>query len=594
MIKDKLKLVPSKPGSYQMKDVHGNIIYVGKAKNLKNRLTTYFTGSHDYKTTKMVHTVHDFEYIVTNTELEALILEIDLIKKYNPRFNILLTDDKSYPYIEITKERHPKLVVTRPMNKTNKHLFGPYPNVKAARDTLKLLNKLYPLRKCHKLPKEPCLYYHLGQCLAPCINKVESSTYSDIAHEIARFLKGDTGVVLKSLEEKMYEASESLAFERAQEFKNTIDAIKTTTQTQVVNLSDLKDRDIIAIAHNDDFVAVEIFFIRNGKINARDKTLIPYYVDKEQAALDYLIQFYQAYPIPGEVLTNDYEGLKPLEALFKTQVLNPQKGEKRKILDLALVNANQSLTEQVELLKRKTEKTFGALDELSELLNIPTPYHIEAFDNSHLFGSYPVSSMVVFKNARPSKKDYRKYKLDTSLKQSGDTMQMQEVLYRRYQKVLAEDLKKPDLILVDGGIHQLSTAKEVIESLGLEIPIAGLVKSDKHKTSHIIDMNDTEIMIDNHSKLFQLLSFIQDEAHRFAVTFHKDLRSKGVYATVLDTIEGVGSVTKKKLLSHFKTIQNMKQASFEAFKALNINEPTIHNIMAALHEEDKVNKHDSN
>lgn len=585
MIKDKLKSVPSRPGSYQMKDSHGNIIYVGKAKNLKNRLTTYFTGSHDYKTTKMIQNIHDFEYIVTNTELEALILEIDLIKKFNPRFNILLTDDKSYPYIEITKERHPKLVVTRPMNKTNKHLFGPYPNVKAARDTLRLLNKLYPLRKCHKLPSEPCLYYHLGQCLAPCIHKVDPSTYQDISHEIARFLKGDTGKIIKSLEEKMFEASNALEFERAQEFKTTIDAIKTTTETQVVNLNDIKDRDIIAVTHDADYVAIEIFFIRNGKINARDKTLIPYYVDKDQATLDYLMQFYQAYPIPSEILTNERDLLNPLEALFETHVITPQKGEKRKILDLAIVNANQSLTEQVDLIKRKTEKTFGALDDLAELLNIPTPYHIEAFDNSHLFGAYPVSSMVVFKNARPSKKDYRKYKLTQNHIQSGDTQQMEEVLYRRYQKVLAEDLNQPDLILVDGGIHQLNTAKKVIASLGLKIPIAGLVKNDKHKTSHLIDMNDSELSVSMHSKLFQLLSFIQDEAHRFAVTFHKDLRSKGVYATILDTIDGVGTVTKKKLLNHFKTIQNMKQASFEDFKALNINEPTIKNLMAALHEE---------
>ncbi|MFP4286350.1 MAG: excinuclease ABC subunit UvrC [Candidatus Izemoplasmataceae bacterium] len=589
MIKDKLKLIPSKPGSYQMKDSHGNIIYVGKAKNLKNRLTTYFTGSHDYKTTKMVQAIADFEYIVTNTELEALILEIDLIKKYSPRFNILLTDDKSYPYIEITKERHPKLVVTRPMNKTNKNLFGPYPNVKAARDTLRLLNKLYPLRKCHKLPNEPCLYYHLGQCLAPCIHKVEVSTYQDIASSIARFLKGDNAKILKSLEEKMYEASQALEFERAQEYKTTIEAIKTTTEQQVVNLSDLKDRDIIALASDEDHVAIEIFFIRNGKINARDKTLIPYYVDKDQAALDYLIQFYQAYPIPSEVLSNQAELLNPLEALFDTRVITPQKGEKKKLLDLAIVNAKQSLSEQVLLLKRKTEKTFGALDELSELLNIPTPYHIEAFDNSHLFGTYPVSSMVVFKNAVPSKKDYRKYKLDYEAnKQSGDTMQMEEVLYRRYQKVLLEDLKRPDLILVDGGIHQLNTAKKVISSLGLKIPIAGLVKNEKHKTSHIIDMNDSEISISNNSKLFLLLSFIQDEAHRFAVTFHKDLRSKGIYATILDKIDGVGDKTKKKLLNHFKTIQNMKQARFEDFKALHINEPTIKNIMAALREEDKV------
>ncbi|MFH5881177.1 excinuclease ABC subunit UvrC [Liberiplasma polymorphum] len=586
MIKEQLKLVPSKPGSYQMKDTYGNIIYVGKAKNLKNRLTTYFTGSHDYKTTKMIQAIESFDYIVTNTELEALILEIDLIKKYQPRYNILLTDDKSYPYIEITNERHPKLVVTRPMNKTNKNLFGPYPNVKAARDTLKLLNKLYPLRKCHKLPKEPCLYYHLGQCLAPCINKVEKETYKSIEKEISNFLKGDIQKTIKSLEKQMYEASENLEFERAMEYKNTIEAIQTTTSKQVVNLSDLKDRDIIAVATDDEHVALDTFFIRNGKISARDKKLMPYYLEKDQSVLDYLIQFYQAYPIPKEILTNENSLLKTLEDLFDTQVITPVRGPKKQLLDLALVNAKQSLSEQTQIIKRQMEKTFGALDELAELLNIPTPYHIEAFDNSHLFGSYPVSSMVVFKNAQPSKNDYRKYKLETSNIQSGDTQQMKEVLYRRYQRVLYDSLKQPDLIIVDGGIHQLNTAKQVIKELNLNIPIAGLVKSSNHKTHHLIDASDTEIELSPQSKLFHLLSFIQEEAHRFAINFHKNLRSKGIYSTILDNIDGVGETTKKKLLKHFKTIQNMKQATFEDFKALGIPKKTIEAIQLALKKED--------
>jgi excinuclease ABC subunit C len=586
MIKEQLKLVPSKPGSYQMKDTYGNIIYVGKAKNLKNRLTTYFTGSHDYKTTKMIQAIESFDYIVTNTELEALILEIDLIKKYQPRYNILLTDDKSYPYIEITNERHPKLVVTRPMNKTNKNLFGPYPNVKAARDTLKLLNKLYPLRKCHKLPKEPCLYYHLGQCLAPCINKVEKETYKSIEKEISNFLKGDIQKTVKSLEKQMYEASENLEFERAMEYKNTIEAIQTTTSKQVVNLSDLKDRDIIAVATDDEHVALDTFFIRNGKISARDKKLMPYYLEKDQSVLDYLIQFYQAYPIPKEILTNENSLLKTLEDLFDTQVITPVRGPKKQLLDLALVNAKQSLSEQTQIIKRQMEKTFGALDELAELLNIPTPYHIEAFDNSHLFGSYPVSSMVVFKNAKPSKNDYRKYKLETSNIQSGDTQQMKEVLYRRYQRVLFDSLKQPDLIIVDGGIHQLNTAKQVIKELNLNIPIAGLVKSSNHKTHHLIDASDTEIELSPQSKLFHLLSFIQEEAHRFAINFHKSLRSKGIYSTILDNIDGVGETTKKKLLKHFKTIQNMKQATFEDFKALGIPKKTIEAIQLALKKED--------
>ncbi len=587
MIKDTLKLVPKSPGCYQMIDTHGNIIYVGKAKNLKNRLTTYFTGSHDYKTTKMISNIDHFEYIVTNTEIEALILEIDLIKKHQPRYNILLTDDKSYPYIEITQERHPKLIVTRTLNKTNKHLFGPYPNVKAARETLNLLHKLYPLRKCHKLPKEPCLYYYIGQCLAPCINKVSNETYQTIRKDITDFLKGNTKPILNDLKQKMYEASENLEFERAQEYKNTLEAIQTTTEEQNINLDDLKDRDLIAIVHDDEHIALESFFIRNGKLSARDKKVFPYYIDSESAALEYIIQFYQTYPVPSEILTNQKEALKPLETLFEVTLKTPQRGPKHKLLNLAVLNAKQSLSEATEHLKRQTEKTFGALDELSELLNIPTPYHIEAFDNSHLFGSYPVSSMVVFKNAKPSKKDYRKYKLSTHKSQSGDTEQMEEVLYRRYQRLLYEDQKHPDLILVDGGIHQLNTAKNVLKDLNLTIPIAGLVKSDKHKTSHLIDQTDTEFKLESTSKLFQLLSHIQEEAHRFAINYHKDLRHKGIYATVLDTIEGVGETTKKKLLKHFKTIATMRHATYEDFKALSIPDKTIKNIQNALKKGEK-------
>ncbi len=584
MIRDKLQLVPKKPGSYQMKDAYGNIIYVGKAKNLKNRLTTYFTGSHDHKTTKMISHIDDFEYIITNTELEALILEIDLIKKYQPRYNILLTDDKSYPYIEITKERHPKLIVSRTLNKTNKDLFGPYPNAKAARDTVNLLNKLYPLRKCYKLPNEPCLYYYLGQCLAPCIKTVEKTTYNTIRRDITQFLKGNINPVIKDLETKMQDASNALEFERAKEYKDTIDAIKTTTKKQSVNLTDLTDRDMIAIAYDDNHVALEIFFVRNGKIAAREHRLMPYYIDPFKSVRDYLIQFYETYPIPKEIYTNQADELDYLPNLFKTTLKTPKRGEKKKLLDLALLNAKQNLETETKHIETQNEKTFGALDSLAELLDIPTPYHIEAFDNSHLFGSYPVSSMVVFKNATPSKRDYRKYKLNTDKVQSGDTEQMEEVLYRRYYRMLVEDQPKPDLILVDGGIHQLNAAKTILRGLDLTIPVAGMVKSQDHKTHHLIDMNDNELELDPRSKVFKLLSYIQEEAHRFAINYHKSLRAKGMYATILDNIEGVGEITKKKLLNHFKTISAMQHASEDAFLELSIPKQTIKNIKAALNQ----------
>jgi len=581
-IKEKLQNVPQQPGSYQMKDSSGNIIYVGKAKNLKNRITSYFTGSHDYKTTKLISLIDTFEYIVTSSELDALILEIDLIKKYQPRYNILLTDDKSYPYIEITQEKHPKLVVTRTVNKKKRQLFGPYPNVSAARETLKLLNKLYPLRKCQKLPKEPCLYYYLGQCLAPCINKVEKSTYQAIKKDITDFLKGHTKDVIADLTKKMHKASEALEFERAQEYRDTINAIHTTTKRQEVNLNDLKDRDIIAIDHDEYHVAIEIFFVRNGKINARDQKLIPYYIDVESSVLDYIIQFYQTYPLPKEIFVSDPMYISYLEPLFEIKVMTPQRGPKKKLLDVARLNAKETLRHQAKILEREQEKTFGAIDELGETLGISTPYHIEAFDNSHTFGTYPVSSLVVFKNGKPSKKDYRKYKLDTSQKQSGDTDQMKEVFYRRYRRLLLEDQKHPDLILVDGGIQQMNAAKAILNSLDLDIPLVGMVKSENHKTHHLLDTDTNTIELKVGTKLFNLLSYIQEEAHRFAITFHKDLRHKGIFKSVLDDIEGVGDITKTKLLKTFKTIENIKQANDEALKALGINQKTIRNIKEAL------------
>ena len=583
VFKERLKQVPEKPGSYQMKNASGQIIYVGKAKNLKKRLTSYFRGTHDYKTTKMVQSVADFEYIVTHSELEALILELDLIKEYQPRYNILLVDDKSYPYIVITDEKHPKMVVSRRMSRKVRRRFGPYPNVSAARETLKLLNKLYPLRKCQRLPDEPCLYYYLGQCLAPCINKVEKETYTDIIKNITRFLKGDTKDIVNDLKAKMEKASENLEFERAQEYKETIEAIHTTTKTkQAVNINDLKDRDIIGISYDEDFVAIAILFVRYGKIHAQDKKIMRYTVDPVQSVQAYLGQFYRTYPVPKEIFINNITEFDMLDSLLDTEVSMPKRGVKKKLLDMAVINAKETLDTEKYKADKEHEKTFGVLDELSELLQIPTPYHIEAFDNSHTYGTYPVSSLVVFKNGKPNKKDYRKFKLSTDKQQSGDTDQMKEVLYRRYRRVLMEDRALPDLILVDGGIQQMNAAREILSALELKIPLAGLVKSKDHKTHHLLDGDDNTIDLTPATPLFTLLSTIQEEAHRFAITFHKDLRSKGVYESILDTIEGVGSKTKKKLLRTFGSLDAIKQASYDDLKQLGIPHQTIENIRRAL------------
>jgi len=586
MIKEKLKNVPQKPGSYQMLDKHGNVIYVGKAKNLKSRLSSYFTGSHDYKTTKMLTQVVDFDYIITHSELEALILELDLIKKMQPRYNILLTDDKSYPYIEITKEKHPKMIVTRKVKKKHQKLFGPYPNVKAARETLKILNKLYPLRKCQTLPDEPCLYYHLGQCLAPCIKKVDPETYRDIEKEISDFLRGKTGQVVNDLKAKMEKASEALEFERANEYKHMIESIDATTKTaQSVNIKDRKDRDIIGIASDEDHVALAILFIRNGKISASDKKVMTYYTEAEKVITDFLGQFYRTYPVPREIFISDQVDKAMLESFLETSVTTPQRGPKKKLLELAVNNAAETLSTAKAQLEKEHTRTFGALDALADMLQIPIPYHIEAFDNSHLFGEYPVSSMVVFKNGKPSKKDYRKFKLSTSSRQDGDTQQMEEVLYRRLRRILMDDLKRPDLILVDGGIHQLNAAKKIIASLEIDVPLAALVKSKDHKTHHILDAEASTFELEKHTPLFRLLSSIQEEAHRFAVTFHKDLREKGVYDTVLDDIEGIGPKTKKRLLRKYKTIKAIADAPEAELKELKIPDKTIRNLKNILKQQ---------
>jgi len=583
MFKERLKQVPDKPGSYQMKNASGQIIYVGKAKNLKKRLTSYFRGTHDYKTTRMVQSVTDFEYIVTHSELEALILELDLIKEHQPRYNILLVDDKSYPYIIITDEKHPKMIVSRRVTKKVRRRFGPYPNVKAARETLKLLNKLYPLRKCQTLPDEPCLYYYLDQCLAPCIHKVEKDTYTDIIKNITRFLKGDTKAITNDLKSKMEAASRNLEFERAQEYKETIEAIHTTTSTkQAVNISDLKDRDIIGVTYDKEFVAIAILFVRYGKIHAQDKKIMRYTVDPIQSVEEFLGQFYRTYPVPKEIFINTIEAFEMLPSLLNTTVIMPQRGIKKKLLDMALINAKETLNTEKYKADKEHVKTFGVLDELAELLQIPTPYHIEAFDNSHTYGTYPVSSLVVFKNGKPDKKDYRKFKLSTDSKQAGDTDQMKEVLYRRYRRVLMEKSSLPDLILVDGGIQQMNAAREILAKLELKIPLAGLVKSKDHKTHHLLDGDDNTINLTPATPLFTLLSSIQEEAHRFAITFHKDLRSKGVYKSILDSIEGVGDKTRKKLLNTFGSVNSIKEASYDELKAQGISHATIENIRRAL------------
>jgi excinuclease ABC subunit C len=582
--KEKIKNIPELPGSYQFKDQKGIVIYVGKAKNLKKRVSSYFTGSHNAKTSRLVRYIEDIEYIITSSELDALLLELNLIKKYNPRYNIMLTDDKTYPYIEITNEKHPKLVVTRKVSKKSKNFFGPYPNAGAARETAKLLRKIYPLRKCDKLPKQECLYYHMGQCLAPCINKVTQNDYEAIIKEIKQFLKGDIKEVVKNLEDKMYQASENLEFEKALEFKKTINNIKTTTNRQKINLNDMKNRDIIGYYFNEYLISVEIFFIRNGKISARHQKLFEYYDDPHLTIENYIAQFYETNIIPREIFVPKELDTEILNQFLNTKITKPLKGDKYKLLKLAVLNAEEALKEKTVVYQREQDRTINSADKLGELLHIGTPYVIEAFDNSNLFGTDAVSSMVVFVNGKPSRRDYRKYKIKTLENKASDYHTMKEVVYRRYYKVLMENLRKPDLILVDGGLQQINAANEIITDLGLNIPIAGLVKDDKHNTNTLMNQDLQKIEIDKTSNVFHLITRIQDEAHRFAVNFHKQVRSKGVFNTILDEIDGIGDVTKTKLLKKYKTVKFIKLASEDELIELGINKTARENLIRKLKE----------
>ncbi len=582
--KEKLINIPNKPGSYQFKNKEGIVIYVGKAKDLKKRVSSYFSGSHDMKTSRLVMNISDIEYIITSSELDALLLELNLIKKYNPRYNILLTDDKTYPYIEITSEKHPKIVVTRNINKNSRLLFGPYPNVSAARNTVQLLNKIYPLRKCEKLPKRECLYYHMGQCLAPCIKEVNEDEYKDIVNQVKRFLKGDIKETIKILEGYMLVASENLEFERALEYKKTIESIKTTTNRQKINLNDMKDRDIVGYFYNEYLISIEIFFIRNGKINARHQAMFEYYDEPHLVIENYLAQFYQKEKIPREIFVPKELSTDTLVEYLKTKIVKPQKGDKYKLLQLAVLNAEQALIEKTDIVKREIDRTVGSIEKLGELLSISAPYRIEAFDNSNLFGMDAVSSMVVFINGKPAKKEYRKYKVQTLDNKASDYHTMKEVIYRRYYRVLMDNLEPPGLILVDGGSQQINAAKEILESLDLKIPIAGLVKDDKHSTNHLLNHNLVQIPIDKTSNVFHLITRIQDEAHRFAIDYHKKVRSKGVFNSALDDIEGLGQKSKEKLLKHFKSVNLIKLATLDEIKALGISEKAANNLISKLKE----------
>ncbi|WP_044894571.1 excinuclease ABC subunit UvrC [Bacillus alveayuensis] len=561
-LKEKLAILPEQPGCYLMKDKNGTVIYVGKAKVLKNRVRSYFTGTHDGKTLRLVNEIADFEYIVTSSNLEALILEMNLIKKYDPKYNVMLKDDKSYPFIKITAEEHPRLIITRKVKKDKGKYFGPYPNVQAANETKKLLDRIYPLRKCSTLPDRVCLYYHMGQCLAPCVYDVSPEQNKEIVEQIVRFLNGGYREIKEELTEKMLKAAEALEFERAKEYRDQIAAIEATMEKQKMMMNDFVNRDVFGYAYDKGWMCVQVFFIRQGKLIERDVSIFPMYRDADEEFLTFLGQFYTKNLKPKEIiLPLDIDG-ELAEQLLETTVAQPKKGKKKELVDLACKNAGIALKEKFYLIERDEERTIKAVENLGKKLGIPTPHRIEAFDNSNIHGADPVSAMIVFIDGKPEKKEYRKYKIKT-VEGPDDYESMREVVRRRYVRVLKENLPLPDLIIIDGGKGHLAAVRDVLENeLGLEIPLAGLVKDEKHRTSELIIGDPPEtVSLERNSQEFYLLQRIQDEVHRFAVTFHRQVRGKSVFQSVLDEIPGVGEKRKKALLKHFGSVKNMREAT---------------------------------
>ncbi|MBE6145901.1 MAG: excinuclease ABC subunit UvrC [Firmicutes bacterium] len=562
--KDKLALVPHKPGSYQMKDKNGNIIYVGKAKDLNKRLSSYFNRIHTGKTAKMVSLIEDFQYIVASSELEAFIIEINLIKEFNPKYNIMLTDDKSYPYIEYISSPYPMLKVSRYLNikkKDNKKLFGPYPNAYAARRIVNLLNRLYPLKKCEGKPKEVCLYYHIGECLGYCSKLVDNNKVQEMENEILSFLRGNDQILKDKIMNKISKYSEDLNYEMALDLKKELEYIDIVLDKQKVELHDFVNRDVISYYVDNGYLSIEILFIRNGKLLNHKNDIFPISVDVEDEVEYYIAKFYSRNEVPKEILIPDTLSVDNISSVVDTNIVIPQKGVKKDLIKMAFDNAKLNLKNKFEEIQKDDLRTSKSNEELANILGMDSIYRIDVFDNSNLFGSFAVSGMVVFIDGKPAKNEYRKYKV--SLDVNDDYNTMKEILYRRYQRVLVDRTTLPDLIIVDGGENQIRAALDILNLLHLNIKVVGLKKNDKHRTNDLIDSDLNVINIDRMSNVFHYLTRMQDEVHRFTINYHRTLRSKGSISSLLDDIEGIGVVRKRQLIKEFGSVSKMREASIE-------------------------------
>lgn len=570
-MKEKLQTIPHKPGCYLMKDEFGEIIYVGKAKDLYNRVRSYFVGSHDAKTTKLVSMIRDFEYIITSSEIEAFILEMNLIKKHNPKYNIMLTDDKTYPYILITDDAYPRLYYTRETNKKRGKYYGPYPNAKAAKDIVEMLNKLYPFVKCRVIPKKECLYYHLGQCLAPCINKVDPSLYDNMRNKVNNILKGNAKSEIKNLEVLMEEASLKLDFEKAIEYRDLINDLTVIGERQKMAGYSL-DTDVFGYYANDDYVSIQVFHLREGKMIERNGFLFDNYDDAQEIFEAFIVQFYQTQnnPLPQTILLPECDS-DMIEEAIKHKVSIPKKGKNHDLIKLVHENAKNKIEELLKRRELEFKKTTGAIKHLAELLKLDSLHVIEAFDNSNISGASPVSAMVVFVDGKPAKKLYRKYKIKT-VEGSNDALTMQEVITRRYQ----DSNNNPDLIIVDGGLPQVNAAKHALKQIGRDLNVLGLVKDDSHRTRALL-FNDEMIELPKNSFEFRLMEAIQDEVHRYAIAFFHNTHAKNTFASELDKIKGIGKVKKTQIL---KLVG--KDNFEENLKTLKLNQEQIEAVLKLL------------
>lgn len=584
-IEAKLKLLPDLPGCYLMKDAADQILYVGKAKNLKNRVRSYFRGAHDTKTTKLVSEIDHFETIITNSNKEALLLEINLIQQYKPPFNIRLKEGTMYPYLKITKERHPQLIITSNVTKDGGLYFGPFPNVGAATQTQQLLHRVYPLRRCGKNEKRACFYYHLGQCIGPCDHEVTKDMYQQQINKIKQFFNGDIQPIMTQLKDKMQAAAERLDFEQAADYRDQLQYIETTIERQIIMSQDYDNTDVFAYDFQRGWISIQVFMLRQGSILKREAAIYPAYTDPDEELTTFIARFYQEenHLLPKAIFVPADVDKDLLAEVVDVPVTTPQRGKKKSMLDLCAKNSQLALNERLNLLDIQAQQTRGVSEDLAAALGIPLAYHIEAFDHSNISGTGLVSGMVVYKEGKPDRKSYRKFKIKES-NQTNEFAHTQEVIRRRYSRLLREEQPLPNLILMDGGKVQVRAARQVIEEeLGLSIPVAGMVKDDKHRTASLMNGYSEELVeLDRQSPVFHYIQRIQEEVHRYAISYHRQVRSKQQFASKLDAIPGVGKVTRTKLLKHFKSLKAMKEASIEDYAKLGVRDELAERIIAYL------------